>query len=138
SAPWQSDGRPRRAGVSSFGVSGTNAHVILEEPPAVESVPEKVSEPAVVAESVGPVPWVVSGRGGAGLRGQAVRLAEFVRAGEGVDVAGVAAGLVGRARLESCGVVIGSGVEELVAGLDVLAVGGSVDGVVSGSVVGGK
>ncbi|WSL56800.1 SDR family NAD(P)-dependent oxidoreductase [Streptomyces sp. NBC_01725] len=130
--PWESGGRPRRAGVSSFGVSGTNAHVILEEPPAVESVSEERSEPA------GVVPWVVSGRGGAGLRGQAVRLAEFVRAGEGVDVAGVAAGLVGRARLESCGVVIGSGVEELVAGLDVLAVGGSLDGVVSGSVVGGK
>ncbi|MFD3924433.1 acyltransferase domain-containing protein, partial [Streptomyces sp. NPDC058595] len=129
--PWVGEGRVRRAGVSSFGVSGTNAHVILEEPPSAQ-----VEAPLPVKE--GPVAWVVSGRGDAGLRGQAVRLAEFVRSREGVDVGGVAAGLVGRAGLESCGVVIGSGVEELVAGLGVLAVGGSADGVVSGSVVGGK
>ncbi|WP_405824957.1 SDR family NAD(P)-dependent oxidoreductase [Streptomyces sp. NBC_00838] len=132
SVPWQREGRPRRAAVSSFGVSGTNAHVILEEPPALEDVPVMEAEPA------GVVPWVVSGRGDEGLRGQAAQLAEFVRSREGVDVGGVAGGLVGRARLESRGVVIGSGVEELLAGLDVLAAGGSADGVVSGSPVGGK
>ncbi|MET9708511.1 type I polyketide synthase, partial [Streptomyces griseus] len=130
--PWPADGRQRRAGVSSFGVSGTNAHVILEEAPAVEPA----SEPAVVVP--GPVPWLVSGRGDAGLRGQAARLAEFVRGREDVDVAGVAATLAGRVALQDRAVVVGESVADLVARLDVLAGGGLVDGVVCGSPVGGK
>ncbi|MFD3644129.1 type I polyketide synthase, partial [Streptomyces griseus] len=135
---WPGEERLRRAGVSSFGVSGTNAHVILEEPSAVET--PAVGEPeAVVPVVSGPVPWLVSGRGDAGLRGQAARLAEFVRGrDQDVDVAGVAAALMGRAVLENRAVVVGEGVADLVARLDVLAEGGSVDGVVCGSPVGGK
>ena len=79
--------RPRRAGVSSFGVSGTNAHVIVEEAPSVEAEPagERVDLPVV--------PWVLSARGSDGLRGQAERLAEFVRGRRGGRVGcGVFAG----------------------------------------------
>ncbi|MEY7981625.1 ketoacyl-synthetase C-terminal extension domain-containing protein, partial [Streptomyces pilosus] len=71
--PWARDDSPRRAGVSSFGISGTTAHVILEEAP-VEGETED-SDPAAPRPVV---PGVVSGRGETAMRAQAERLAEFV------------------------------------------------------------
>ncbi|QWA24590.1 SDR family NAD(P)-dependent oxidoreductase [Streptomyces sp. JCM17656] len=58
------DGVPRRAGVSSFGISGTNAHVVVEEFVSAEEAAER-SEPA------GPVPFVLSARDESALRAQA-------------------------------------------------------------------
>ncbi|MFS8365511.1 beta-ketoacyl synthase N-terminal-like domain-containing protein, partial [Streptomyces sp. CWNU-52H] len=68
---WPESGRVRRAAVSSFGISGTNAHVIVEEAPAE-------AEPANGRPVPSVVPWVLSGRSGAALREQAERLAAFV------------------------------------------------------------
>ncbi|OEV03726.1 hypothetical protein AN216_10595 [Streptomyces oceani] len=137
---WERGDRPRRAGVSSFGVSGTNAHVVLEEAPgsegSVESVGSGESGESVGSEGFvgwgGVVPWVVSARSAEALRGQAERLVGFVEGvGVGVSVGAVGRSLVvGRAGFEHRAVVAGASREELVSGLGEVAAG-RVDGVVA-------
>ncbi|TDV49770.1 type I polyketide synthase [Actinophytocola oryzae] len=74
--PWPAGDRPRRFGVSSFGISGTNAHVIVEEG----------HEPGVEARPDAPSVWVLSARSAEALRAQAERLTAFVAASPGVCV----------------------------------------------------
>uniref|UniRef100_UPI00117780AD type I polyketide synthase n=1 Tax=Amycolatopsis kentuckyensis TaxID=218823 RepID=UPI00117780AD len=111
---WPRNGRPRRAGVSSFGVSGTNAHLIIEEAPAEELVP--APEAAVV-------PLVVSARSAAALAGQAERLASLLEGD--VSLTEVAGALVSRrAVLDERAVVVAGSREEAVTGLRALNAAG--------------
>jgi len=127
--PWPAGDRPRRAAVSSFGFSGTNSHVIIEEPPA--------SEPLSAGGTTLPVvPWVLSAHSDAALADQASRL---VNLGSDVDVADVGFSLAtGRAGLARRAVVLGADRAELLAGLSALADGTPSAEVVTGEVSAGR
>ncbi|MGW0947709.1 type I polyketide synthase [Streptomyces sp. NPDC002623] len=123
---WPDTERPRRAAVSSFGVSGTNAHLILEQAPEPE--PRESG-----GEFSGPVPWVVSGRGETALRAQARRLLERLMERPELTPVDVGVSLAGtRSAFEQRAVVLGGGREELLAGLRSVAEGAPGAGVVSG------
>ncbi|WP_405652503.1 type I polyketide synthase [Streptomyces sp. RK9] len=125
-------GAPRRAAVSSFGVSGTNAHVIVEQAPSAEPV-----APAAEVAPATAVPWLVSARSAEALRAQAGRLAEHLTGRAGTEPADVAWSLFsGRALHEHRAVVLGHGQEELLAGLNAVASAGP--GALMGSVTDGR
>ncbi|MFD0413493.1 type I polyketide synthase [Streptomyces sp. NPDC127108] len=126
--PWPEAGHPRRAGVSSFGVSGTNAHAIIEQAPAVE-------EPAAEAESApdGIAPWVLSARSAEALREQAARLKSLVDEAPELSVPDVGRALVSsRAVLEHRAVVVAGDRDEFLAALATVADGKSSGAVVTG------
>ena len=116
--PWERRGsEPRRAGVSSFGISGTNAHVIVEEPEAASEPEAEIETSAQPAES--PVlAWVLSARSRAALDGQARRLREHLLADPAVRPADVARSLLTtRVRFDHRAVVLGRP-SELAANLE--------------------
>ena len=116
---WESD-VPRRAGVSSFGISGTNAHVILEQAPSVE---------VTSAEVTGAVPVLLSGRTPEALRDQAARLRDHVLAHPSLSLGDLGFSLAtGRASFTHRGAVVASDRDELVAGLDEPGAGRSGSG----------
>ncbi|MEV6766585.1 alpha/beta fold hydrolase [Streptomyces sp. NPDC051105] len=154
--PWPRGERVRRAGISSFGISGTNAHVVVEEAPDDQHDADE-GEPAALPA----VPWVLSARTPAALRDQARRLSTHLTAPAGTahadtsqaDTADTApagttpAGTtrpdvtpteVGaalartRARFEHRAAVIGAGRDELLAGLAAFGAGELPGNVVQG------
>ncbi|MEH0547424.1 SDR family NAD(P)-dependent oxidoreductase [Streptomyces sp. B21-105] len=131
--PWPAGQRPRRAGVSSFGVSGTNAHVVIEEGEPTESVassapeaPQAPQAPQAPEAPVTPVasrpdavvPWLLSARTETALRAQAERLRAFVTAHPEVSPADVGLTLAtARSRFEYRAVVAGADHDGLLSGL---------------------
>ncbi|MFD8396736.1 acyltransferase domain-containing protein, partial [Streptomyces sp. NPDC059680] len=133
---WPETGRPRRAGVSSFGISGTNAHTIIEEPPAIAGAERGENQPVRVPSVV---PWTLSAKDADALRDQAVRLRAQLLADEDVDLVDVGYSLaVGRTAFEERAVLVAGDREEFLQQLGAVAGGQSPAGVVKGSTTVGK
>src|SRR5258707_8713184 len=123
---WEANGRSRRAGISSFGISGTNAHVILEQAPA--PAPVEASEDGGEAPAAqplqGPIPLALSATAEPALAQAAERLAAHLQDNPELDPIDVAHSLATtRSAFEHRAVVLGSNREELLAALTSLAQG---------------
>ncbi|MGW5410682.1 SDR family NAD(P)-dependent oxidoreductase [Actinomadura geliboluensis] len=134
---WPDTGRPRRAGVSSFGISGTNAHIILESPPAAEEGDSSEEIGDGDASEARIVPWPISAKSEKALRAQAARLAEFAAADPELVPAEVSHSLTSkRAVFDHRAVVIGSTRKDFLDGLRAFAEGEPAENVVSGEFFG--
>ncbi|MFL4908208.1 acyltransferase domain-containing protein [Streptomyces sp. MMS24-I2-30] len=131
SRAWPDTGRPRRAGVSSFGISGTNAHLILEQPPS-QPDPVRRNVPVVDTSAV-MVP--VSAKTESALRQSAARLLDRLSTHPDVSIADVSRTLAtGRAHLAHRGAVVAADRDELLSGLAALATGSPAPNLVTGRV----
>ncbi|WP_168712305.1 type I polyketide synthase [Streptomyces sp. A1277] len=122
---WPDTDRPRIAGVSSFGMGGTNCHLVLSQAPAPAP-----AAPATPPARMPLVPWVLSGRSAAALRGQAAALRPAVGAADPCEVGWSL--VTTRTRFEHRAVVVGGDTDDLDAGLEALAQGEWLPQTVSG------
>ena len=111
--PWPELGRPRRAAVSAFGISGTNAHLILEEAPRLTAVPDHEGEP---------VPWLLSARTPNALREHAARLSAVLTEHSELSLRDIGFSLAtGRAHFDHRAAVVGAAAEDFQRGLAAIA-----------------
>ncbi|QMU71590.1 type I polyketide synthase [Streptacidiphilus sp. P02-A3a] len=124
---WPRTGRPRRSAVSSFGISGTNAHLILEQAPAAD-------RPEPVRAEPGAVPWVLSARTEQALRDRAAQLGAYLAADPAPDLWAAAAALATtRTGFEYRAAVVADEPARFAESLSALATGRQSAAVVRGS-----
>uniref|UniRef100_UPI003D75BC4D type I polyketide synthase n=1 Tax=Streptomyces sp. bgisy084 TaxID=3413777 RepID=UPI003D75BC4D len=134
---WPAAERPRRAGVSSFGISGTNAHVVLEQAPADE--PAAPGPAPVASDPSGLLPWTLSARSRQALTAQAAGLAAFVDGQPELNPVDTGFSLVTtRAALDHRAVALATDRTGLRTALSALATGDAAPGVLTGLVSDGK
>ncbi|TCO60873.1 type I polyketide synthase [Actinocrispum wychmicini] len=128
--PWPDTGRPRRAAVSSFGISGTNAHVLVEQAPAAEALADPPATDLT--------PWLLSAKSKEALRAQAKRLLSHVGTHDD-DAADIARSLATtRTVFRYRAVIVAADRTDFLHGLDALAGDQPSAGLATGSALGGK
>ncbi|HEX4463985.1 MAG TPA: type I polyketide synthase, partial [Solirubrobacterales bacterium] len=142
--PWQRGEQPRRAGVSSFGISGTNAHLILEEAPQSSAWEEEQGKEGSGASSreaadPAPLPFVLSARSQPALSDAAGRLVAHLRTVPELALGDVSYSLATtRAALPERALVQASSREQLLAELEALAQGVAGKATARGAAAGGR
>ncbi|MFI6935710.1 acyltransferase domain-containing protein, partial [Streptomyces sp. NPDC050287] len=126
--PGREEGRPRRAGVSSFGISGTNAHVVIEE-----ATPDEHDTPELP-----PLPWLLSAKNTGALRDHARQLAAFVQDRPDTDLTRTAHQLAARTRFDHRAVISSGSPQDLLTALTALADGDGSPHLTTGTVTTGK
>ncbi|MEU8026988.1 beta-ketoacyl synthase N-terminal-like domain-containing protein, partial [Micromonospora haikouensis] len=131
--PWPDQGRPRRAAVSSFGISGTNAHIILEQAP-----PATTPTDAQPADQDTPVTWMLSAKTPTALHTHAQRLLHHLTAHPELTAADTAAALATRTLLSHRAAIVGTTREELTDALTALTTGTPHHRLIQGTPLTGK
>ncbi|MFJ9581363.1 acyltransferase domain-containing protein, partial [Streptomyces sp. NPDC101191] len=133
--PWPETGAPRRAAVSSFGISGTNAHVIIEEPPALTHPTGDHPEPEPASDGV---TWFLSARTEEELARAAGRLADHATAHPALTASAIGDALARRRHHPHRAVLHATERDELLAQAGALAARRTHPGLTTGHTTGGK
>ncbi|MBZ6093704.1 type I polyketide synthase, partial [Streptomyces olivaceus] len=128
---WPELDRPRRAGISSFGISGTNAHIIIEQAPDPEPVTEE-------EHYDGPVAWLLSAKTETALRDQAAHLLHHIETHPDLEPAAVARTLAARTMFTHRASIVGTTLDDFRPALTALQDGTPAPNLTQGTATPGK
>ena len=130
---WPERDRPRRAAVSSFGISGTNAHLILEQAPEADAAIQTQPSGPETASAEEALPWLISAKSPHSLAARARQLHDLVASAPGLHSDHLAAILATRTSFPHRAAILPADRADMLAALDALDAGQSADGLVTGT-----